>query len=134
MPDPLKLAVIGLGHLHPRTYMPHFQASAAIEVVAVCDSDESLREAFAADFQVPAHADWSALLREEDIDLAYIFLPHDECPAAAEACAERNIHVVVEKPVANTLQGCRRVGDIVRKRAGAAILAQPDSTLRACGN
>lgn len=109
MPAPLKLAIIGLGHLHPRTYMPHFQAARATEVVAVSDPNDSLREPFAADFQVSAYADWAELLRAEDIDLAYIFLPHDECPAAAEACAERNIHVVVEKPVANTAAGCRRV-------------------------
>ncbi len=123
MTNPLKLAIIGLGHLHPRTYMPHFQAAAATEVVAVSDSHESLREAFAADYQVRAHADWSGLLSEEDIDLAYIFLPHDECPAAAEACAARNIHVVVEKPVAATLQGCRRVVDACR--AGGVYFSTP---------
>ncbi|MEA1951888.1 MAG: Gfo/Idh/MocA family oxidoreductase, partial [Planctomycetota bacterium] len=105
----LKVGVIGLGHLHPRTYMPHFEAAADTQVVAASDADKSLRDSFAADFQVRAHGDWDELLREEDIDLAYIFLPHDECPAAAEACAARGIHVVVEKPVANTAGGCRRV-------------------------
>ena len=98
MANPLKLAIIGLRHLHPRTYMPHFIAADATEVVAVSESYESLREAFADDFQVRGYADWSELLSEEEIDLAYIFLPHDECPAAARACAEKNIHVVVEKP------------------------------------
>ena len=115
MRDPLKLAVIGLGHLHPRDYMPHFQVACDTEVVAVSDADESLRETFAADFQVRPYADWDDLLSEEDIDLAYIFLPHDECPAAAEACAGRNIHVVVEKPVANTSAGCRRAVEACRR-------------------
>ena len=123
MPQPLKVAIIGLGHLHPRDYMPHFQAADATEVVAVSDADESLRGAFAADYGVRAYADWSKLLCEEDIDLAYIFLPHDECPAAAEACAERNVHVVVEKPVANTSAGCRRVVEACE--AGGVYFSTP---------
>ncbi|MBN2291914.1 MAG: Gfo/Idh/MocA family oxidoreductase [Pirellulales bacterium] len=114
MSEPLKVGVIGLGHLHPRTYMPHFQAAADTRVVAVSDADESLRDSFAADFQVRAYADWAELLSEENIDLVYIFLPHDECPAAAEACAARKIHVVVEKPVANTSAGCRAVVEACR--------------------
>ena len=48
-----------------------------------------LREAFARDFGVRGYADWRKLLAAEEIDLAYVFLPHDECPAAAVACAKR---------------------------------------------
>lgn len=108
MAQPLKVGIIGLGHLHPRTYMPHFQAAKDTQVVAVSAADKPLREAFATDYKVRSHAKWSRLLSEEDIDLAYIFLPHDECPAAAEACAGHNVNVVVEKPVASTVEGCRR--------------------------
>ena len=115
MAAPLRVGIIGLGHLHPRTYMPHFQATGATEVVAVSDRMKALREGFAADFAVRAYADWKKLLSEEQIDLAYIFLPHDECPDAAVACAKRKIHVVVEKPVANTAVRARRIGDACRQ-------------------
>ncbi len=114
MARPLKVGIIGLGHLHPRTYMPLFQATPATEVVAVSDPNESLREGFVRDFGVRAHADWTGLLAEESIDLAYIFLPHNECPDAAVACAEKKVHVVVEKPVANTTTGVRRVAEACR--------------------
>ncbi|MHC4406028.1 MAG: Gfo/Idh/MocA family oxidoreductase, partial [Planctomycetota bacterium] len=92
MPRPLKVGIIGLGHLHPRTYMPHFEAAPSTEVVAVSDPAEDLRQGFAADYGVRAYADWRELLEGEQIRLAYVFLPHDECPAAAVACAEERIH------------------------------------------
>ena len=88
MVTPLRVGVIGLGHLHPRTFVPHFEATQNLEVVAASDRTEMLREGFEKDFGVRAYADWSELLAGEEIDLAYIFLPHDECPAAAVACAE----------------------------------------------
>lgn len=106
---PLKVGILGLGHLHPRTYMPHFTATPATRVVAACDADGPLREAFAKDFGVRVYPSWRKLLAAEDLDLAYVFLPHDECPAAAVACAGRGVHVVVEKPVAASVAGCRRV-------------------------
>ncbi len=109
MADPFKVGIIGLGHLHPRTYMPHFEATPATQVVAASDHEEVLREGFAKDFNVRVYEDWKKLLAGEEIDLAYVFLPHDECPAAAVACAKRKIHVVVEKPVAHTAAGARRV-------------------------
>ncbi len=89
--------------------MPHFQATVGTNVVAVCDEVESLRLDFERDFGVPSYMDCEELLSNETIDLAYIFLPHDECPAAAVACADKGIHLVVEKPIANTSAGARKI-------------------------
>ncbi|NLY02190.1 MAG: Gfo/Idh/MocA family oxidoreductase [Rhodopirellula sp.] len=115
MPDPLKVAIIGLGHLHPRSYMLHFQAMDSLRVVAVSDSSEPLRAGFARDFGARPYASWQDLLAAESIDLAYLFLPHDECPPAAIACAEKGVHVVVEKPVAHTSGGAREVVEACRR-------------------
>ena len=115
MAKPLRVGIIGLGHLHPRTYMPHFEATKTTEVVAASDPLKTLREGFAHDFGVRAYADWRKLLAAGEIDLAYIFLPHDECPAAAIACAKKKVHVVVEKPVANTAVRAKKVGDACRQ-------------------
>ena len=109
MAETLNIGIIGLGHLHPRTYMPHFAATPGVKVVAVADPLAELRAGFEKDFKVKTYADWRELLKRESIGLAYLFLPHDECPAAAEACAAQGIHVVVEKPVANTSKGAGRI-------------------------
>lgn len=117
MAGPLKVAIIGLGHLHPRSYMLLFQATKSLQVVAVSEPIESLREGFVKDFGLRGYADWREMLKAETIDLAYIWLPHDECPAAAVACAERGIHVVVEKPVANTAVGAREIVEACQRNS-----------------
>ncbi len=116
MPEPLNVAIIGLGHLHPRSYMLHFQAVQNLRVVAASDPNESLRAGFGRDFALRVYAGWEELLAAESIDLAYVFLPHDECPSAVVACAERGVHVVVEKPVANTAEGAREVVEACRRK------------------
>ncbi len=65
MTKPLRVAIIGLGHLHPHEYMPHFQATPATQVVAACDADEKLRDRFAVDYGARAYADWAELLDKE---------------------------------------------------------------------
>jgi hypothetical protein len=42
MATPLKVGVIGLGHLHPRSYMLLFQAVKTLQVVAVSEASEPL--------------------------------------------------------------------------------------------
>lgn len=98
----LNVGIIGLGHLHPFTYMPHFNSCDKTTVVAASDEKEFLRTRFKEQFNTNVYASWREMLDKEKLDLAYIFLPHCDCAEAAIACAERKIHVVVEKPVSHT--------------------------------
>ncbi len=111
----LRIGILGLAHLHPATYMPHFARCSKTRVVAVSETNPELRLPFAAQFGVKAYPEWQDLLAAETMDLAFIFLPHCDCAAAAVACAERGIHVVVEKPVANTSGNAARIVDACRK-------------------
>ncbi len=115
MAEPLPVAILGLGHLHPRTYMPHLAATEGVEVVAVADPLEELRNGFAEDFGVRTYGDWRELLESEAVGWALVFLPHDECPDAAVACAEKGIPVVVEKPAAADVEGARREAQACRE-------------------
>ena len=115
MSEVLNVGIIGLGHLHPLTYMPHFIRCGKTNVVAASDEKKQLRNNFSKQFAVKTYADWRELLAKEKIDLAYIFLPHCDCAEAAVACAEKGIHVVVEKPVANTSKNARRIAEACNK-------------------
>jgi len=105
----LSVGILGLSHLHPRSYMTLFQAIRGVEVVAAADANPALLEGFVKDFQVRGYAGWRDLLEKERLDLAVIFLPHADCPEAAVACAEHGAHVVVEKPMAASAGGVRRM-------------------------
>lgn len=116
----LKVAIVGLAHLHPRAYMPLFAANPATRVVGVMEKDAALREPFAKEFGVAGYADLDAMLATEKPDIAAIFLPHVDCPAAAIRCAEQGMHVMVEKPVAVSADAAQSIVTAVR-RAGVKM-------------
>ena len=105
----LSVGILGLCHLHPRSYMPLFAALDGIDVVAVADGNAAMLEGFTRDFPVRGYADWREMIEKETLDIAVLFLPHAECPDAAVACAARGIHLVVEKPMAAGAEGVRRM-------------------------
>jgi predicted dehydrogenase len=114
----LRVAVVGLGHLHPRSYMPLFDADPATKVVAVVEEDRALRESFCADFGVRGYPSVAALLAEDAPDIAAIFLPHADCPEAAIRCAGKGVHLIVEKPMAASASGAE---EIVRAARSAGV-------------
>ncbi|MDZ7264403.1 MAG: Gfo/Idh/MocA family oxidoreductase [candidate division KSB1 bacterium] len=114
--DVIKVAIIGLRHLHPRSYMAHFRQINEFQVVAVAEADVSLRRQFAADFSLRSYPDWQQLLEHETIDLVAIFLPHSECPAAAAAALEKGTHVLIEKPMAADAHSAEKLVNLAKKQ------------------
>jgi len=119
----LSVGFLGLSHLHPRSYLPLFQAVPEATVVAAADPNPSVLESFATDFSLRGYADWRELLERERLDLAVIFLPHADCPEAAVACAQRGVHVLVEKPMAASAAGVRSM--IAAAQQAGIILSSP---------
>jgi predicted dehydrogenase len=106
---PLSVGIVGLAHLHPRSYMPLFDAIDDLQVVAAAEANPAVRDSFLKDFPVRGYADWREMIEKERLDLAVVFLPHAACPDAAVACAERGIHLIVEKPMAASAEGVARM-------------------------
>ncbi len=123
MPRPLAVGFLGLRHLHPRSYIPLFQSVGGAAIVAVAEQDDSVRASFVKEFPARAYSDWRELLERERLDLAVIFLPHAECPAAAVECAQRGVHVLVEKPMATNAAGVREM--LAAAQQAGVILSTP---------
>jgi UDP-N-acetyl-2-amino-2-deoxyglucuronate dehydrogenase len=111
----LKVAIIGLGHLHPRGYMPLFEKCPKTEVVAAFEKDTVLLNSFCKDFGIKGYTDLNELLDCEQINVAAVFLPHCDCADAAIQCAEKGIHLLVEKPIAKTVDEVRAVAEAVKR-------------------
>ena len=111
----LKVAIIGLGHLHPKGYMLLFEQCPKTEVIAACDKDELLLGSFCKEFGIKGYTDVDKLLESEKIDMAAVFLPHCDCAGAAIKCAEKGIHLLVEKPIARTVDEVRAVAEAVKR-------------------
>jgi predicted dehydrogenase len=111
----LNVGIIGLGHLHPRSYMPQFKAVGVTEVVAVTEPDTALRDQFCQDFGLRGYGTVAEMIEQENLDVAAIFLPHVDCPAAAVECAARKINLMVEKPMAASVAGAAQIVRAARR-------------------
>jgi len=119
----LQVGILGLSHLHPRSYMPIFAAIKDLKVVAAADSNKALCDKFAEDFNLRGYTDWREMIERENLDLGVLFLPHDECPDAAVACAEKGMHLLIEKPMAAFSEGLRRI--IAAAAEAGVVLSTP---------
>ncbi|MGO4789052.1 Gfo/Idh/MocA family protein [Paenibacillus sp. 2KB_20] len=105
-----KMAVIGLGHMG--RHMIHRllpQYAEKIELVAICDSDESSlhREVAEAEIRPRLYTDYRQLLDEVPLDLVYIAVPPSLHYDVARIAFEKGIHVFCEKPLAGSLTEAR---------------------------
>ena len=104
----MKVAVIGVGSMgrnHARVYSELSEA----ELVAVSDTDPKQAEAVGEKFGARAYTDYRELLEKEKPDAVSIAVPtalHEEVGSAA---LEAGAHVLMEKPIAATLEEGRRL-------------------------
>ena len=76
--------------------------------MGICDVDTS-RRSVAEEFNVPFYQDVEELLERERPEGAIISTPNGCHATVAEICARRSVHVLIEKPIADTLDGARRI-------------------------
>ncbi len=119
----LGVGIIGFHHLHSMDYLPHFDAIDRTDVRAVAEADPVYLRRVCGQTGIEGYEDYNALLAREDIGLAVILLPHAECPDAVERAAEAGKHVIVEKPMADTSGGIRRM--IAATEAAGVALTSP---------
>jgi predicted dehydrogenase len=104
----MKVAVIGVGSMgrnHARVYSELAEA----ELVAVSDADPKLADSLAQKFGARFYTDYRELLEKEKPAAVSIAVPtvlHEEVGMAA---LEAGAHVLMEKPIAATVEAGRRL-------------------------
>jgi predicted dehydrogenase len=99
-----KTAVVGVGSLgrhHARNYAEIAQKG-EIEFVGVCDASEETARGIAAENKCEYFTDWRELL--DKVDAVSIVTPTETHAEIACAFLEKGVNVLVEKPVARTLE------------------------------
>jgi predicted dehydrogenase len=130
----LRAAVVGCGHFG-RYHAQKYAAIPDAELVAVVDRDPEAAARLAAEVGGEALTDPAALAGR--IDVASVVVPTQHHFAVASALLEAGIHVLVEKPIAATVEEARRLIEVAAaagrilqvghlERFNAAILALGD--------
>lgn len=104
----LRLGVIGLGRAF--TLMaPAFKADPRVEVCAGADLRPEARAQFERDFRAQAFEDAHALCASSEVDAVYVASPHPQHEQHVLLAARYGKHVMVEKPMAISLEACNRM-------------------------
>jgi predicted dehydrogenase len=117
--QPIRVGVIGLGI--GKTHVDRYVKLPGAQLVAVCDLDAELASQVAAQHGSRAFADSAALLAEAGVEALSLCTPpraHPDLTALAAACG---VHVLVEKPMASTVEGCQAMIDACR-HAGVTLM------------
>jgi predicted dehydrogenase len=99
--------VVGASHWHVPLYAAAI--AEAHDVVGLSDEDPARVQPLAELWDAPVDADWHRLLELPDVDLAYVFGPHDQMTQVCLALVERRIPFVVEKPLGTSLEQLQQV-------------------------
>jgi phthalate 4,5-cis-dihydrodiol dehydrogenase len=108
MSEPLNLGVIGLGRAFT-LMLPTFAADPRIRLVAAHDPRSEARERFAQEFSAKVYEDAEALCADSDVKAVYIASPHQFHLAHVTCAAKHGKHVLVEKPMALSVDDCREM-------------------------
>src|SRR5262245_58414818 len=110
----VRFAVVGCGNIGSR-HLHHISANPEAELVALCDVDNAVTAKFSSQYGVPGFSDFRQMLDESRADVVSICTPHALHAPMAIGAIDAGKHVLVEKPMALTVQDALRM-----KEAAAA--------------
>jgi phthalate 4,5-cis-dihydrodiol dehydrogenase len=103
----LRLGFIGIGQAVSRIFNARNDIrSLPYRITAAADLRAHAREHFAAEFGCQTFATAEELCRSDEVDVVYVATPHELHREHAVLAARHGKHVVVEKPMALTLEDC----------------------------
>lgn len=128
----MKVGVIGVGSLgfyHARV----LRSFADVELVGIYDTNPQRLSEVGAQLGVPTSAGLDELL--DRVEAAVVAVPTTAHEEVALAALERGIHLLIEKPIAPTLEAADRILEAAR-RSGALVqighIERFNAALRAC--
>src|ERR1043166_5958183 len=128
----LRIGVAGLGRAFS-AMLPTFTADPRVALVAAADPRAQARERFAAEFAAKAYAGVEDLCADPAVEVVYVATPHQFHAAHGVLAAAHGKHLLIEKPLALTLEDCdaviaaaNRAGVRAVDRGALALAVRPD--------
>lgn len=115
--QPLKIGVAGLSHTHVHWILGR-EDTGDIEIVGIAEPNRELAERYAAQHGFSMDLVYPSLeemIRATAPEAVTAFGPISEHLEVVEACAPKGIHVMVEKPLATSLEDAQKMASLARE-------------------
>jgi predicted dehydrogenase len=113
MADPVRVAVVGSGYFG-RFHADHYSRNPRAKLVAVVDTDAERAQTVAKEFGAEPVSDYRSILGR--VDAASVAVPTPLHYDVARDLIEAGIHVLVEKPLADSVESGRKLADLAAAR------------------
>lgn len=110
----VRVAFIGVGGI-ARAHLNNLKNFPDVELVAMCDIDESRAKSAAESFGGRAYTDFREMFDKEEFDALYICTPPFAHGDQELLACERKVHFFVEKPIAVDLETALKINEAVQK-------------------
>lgn len=114
--EPIRIGIVGLGSIGQQ-HAREASRAALVDVVAVYDTNQKVSRQLGSSLSATSHQSYEALLDRKDVEAVLLSVPNYLHRDLALQAAERGKHVLLEKPLAITMQeaddivaGCKRHG------------------------
>lgn len=110
----MKVGVIGCGAFG-QNHVRNFSEMLGVELVGVADIDRARLDLMRQQFDVPGYTEYEELL-QCDLDAVTIAVPTTLHEKVALTALEKGIHVLVEKPIASTVEEAEHIIRVAAKQ------------------
>jgi len=109
------IAILGTGAIVRRSFAPAVKATAGARLAAVLSRDLARARTFASEIgAAAAYDDLDALLADPNVHAIIVATPDAQHERQVIAAANAGVHVLCEKPMTSSPEGCRRMAEAVR--------------------
>jgi len=110
----LRVGMIGAGIIG-KSHADALKEIDGVSLVAVTDIIYDRAKNFGEVYDVAYYTDYKEMVESEKIDIALINLPHGLHKEVAIYCANNNLNVFLEKPMANNIEECLEIIESAKK-------------------
>lgn len=121
---PLRIGIVGMVHGHVEGLLWQATQRQDIQIVGVCEPNRALFDRLAAKYKLDAslyHASLTAMLDAAKPEAVSVMSSIKDHRAAVEACAPRGVHLLLEKPLAFSMDDAKRFEQVSREH-GVLVL------------
>ena len=129
-PAPVRYAIVGLNHDHARGFIPAASSRQDIQLVAIVEPDQELAARYVRDYKLNTNLFFTsleAMLEKTKVQAVATFTSTFDHRRVVEACAPRGVHVMMEKPLAVSMEHARAIETAARK-GGIHVVVNYETT------
>ena len=129
-PAPVRFGIMGLVHDHARGFIPAAKARKDIQLVGIAEPDHDLVTRYAREYQLNTNLFYSSLdemLEKAGVQAVAAFTSTFDHRRVVETCAARHVHVMMEKPLAVSVEHSGAMA-AAAKKGGIQVVVNYETT------